>query len=83
MGEGLPYSMWRIEKLVGYLNVNFHLTTFCAGIFPGVRHRDRAVELAAAEPYPNPRAIEAGGIRALLEAAFEGRAPRPSSSAPS
>lgn len=37
----------------------------------------RAVELATAEPYPNPRAIEPEGIRALLEAAFDGRSPAP------
>ncbi len=41
---------------------------------------DRAVELATAEPYPNPRAIDSEGIRTLIEAAFSGLAPLPPSS---
>lgn len=37
---------------------------------------DRATALATASPYPNPQPLEAGAIRALLDDAFHGRAPR-------
>ncbi|AMO22367.1 maleylacetate reductase [Ramlibacter solisilvae] len=36
---------------------------------------DRACELALQSPYPNPRPLEAGAIRRLLQDAFEGRRP--------
>ena len=36
---------------------------------------DKAVDLARAEPYPNPRPLEREGLRALLRAAYEGRPP--------
>jgi maleylacetate reductase len=36
---------------------------------------DRATHLAMAHPYSNPRPIEAGAIRALLQSAFEGSRP--------
>jgi maleylacetate reductase len=38
---------------------------------------DRAVSLAAARPYPNPRPLEAAPLRRLLENAFFGRRPEP------
>ena len=38
---------------------------------------DRAAELAAQTPYPNPRPLERAALRALLQRAFEGAAPRP------
>jgi maleylacetate reductase len=38
---------------------------------------DRAAELAAATPYPNPRPHERNALRALLQRAFDGAAPRP------
>ncbi len=43
----------------------------------GLRHADldRAAELAAAAPYPNPRPVTREAIRALLEDAFHGRRP--------
>ena len=37
---------------------------------------EQAAEIAAAAPYWNPRPIERDGIRALLDDAFYGRAPR-------
>jgi maleylacetate reductase len=37
---------------------------------------DRAAEIATANPYWNPRAIDRAGIRALLDDAFHGRKPR-------
>jgi alcohol dehydrogenase class IV len=39
------------------------------------RHLETAADLAIANPYWNPRRITRDGIRALLEAAFEGRRP--------
>ncbi len=36
---------------------------------------DRACELALTTPYPNPRPVEARGLRRLLQDAFEGVAP--------
>ena len=43
----------------------------------GLRHADldRAAELAAAAPYPNPRPVTREDVRALLEDAFYGRRP--------
>jgi maleylacetate reductase len=43
----------------------------------GLRHADldRAAELAAAAPYPNPRPVSREDIRALLEDALHGRRP--------
>ncbi|TLU74370.1 maleylacetate reductase [Lichenicoccus roseus] len=42
---------------------------------------DRAADLAAARPYPNPRPIERGAIRALLDDAYHGRPPGTSAGA--
>jgi len=36
---------------------------------------DRAAELAAAAPYSNPRPVTREDVRALLQAAFDGRPP--------
>jgi maleylacetate reductase len=36
---------------------------------------DRAADLAVTTPYPNPRPLERGAIRELLQRAFEGAAP--------
>jgi alcohol dehydrogenase class IV len=36
---------------------------------------DAAADLAARDPYPNPRPLERAAIRALLQAAFDGRRP--------
>jgi len=43
----------------------------------GLRHADldRAADLAAAAPYPNPRPVTREDVRALLEDAFHGRRP--------
>ncbi len=37
--------------------------------------RDRAADLAAAQPYPNPQPLERAALRALLQRAFEGQPP--------
>ena len=36
---------------------------------------DRAADLAARTPYPNPRPLERGALRALLQRAYDGAAP--------
>ena len=36
---------------------------------------DRAADLAVTNPYWNPQPLERGAIRALLQAAWEGRRP--------
>jgi maleylacetate reductase len=36
---------------------------------------DRAADLAATTPYPNPRPLERGALRALLQRAFDGAPP--------
>jgi alcohol dehydrogenase class IV len=36
---------------------------------------DRAADLAASTPYPNPRPLERGALRALLQRAFDGAPP--------
>jgi len=43
----------------------------------GLAQRDleRAADLAAASPYPNPRPLERGALRALLDDAWHGRRP--------
>ena len=38
---------------------------------------DRACEIALANPYWNPRPIEAAPLRALLQRAWEGAEPQP------
>lgn len=38
---------------------------------------DRAADLAVTTPYPNPRPLERGAIRALLQRAWEGAPPAP------
>ena len=37
---------------------------------------DKAADIAVANPYPNPRALERGAIRKLLDDAFHGRRPQ-------
>jgi alcohol dehydrogenase class IV len=37
---------------------------------------DRAAELAAATPYPNPRALDRSALRALLQRAYDGAPPQ-------
>ncbi|HUG25273.1 maleylacetate reductase [Piscinibacter sp.] len=37
---------------------------------------DRAAELAAAAPYPNPRPLERAALRSLLQRAFDGQPPQ-------
>ena len=38
---------------------------------------DRAADLAVANPYPNPRALDRTALRALLQRAWDGAAPQP------
>ncbi len=47
------------------------LGSLAAGVFAGV-----AADLAVAAPYPNPAPLDRAAIRVLLQAAFDGTAPR-------
>ena len=38
---------------------------------------DRAADLAAQTPYPNPRPLDRAALRALLQRAWEGAPPTP------
>ena len=38
---------------------------------------DRAAEIAASNPYPNPRPLERVALRALLQRAYDGKPPAP------
>ncbi len=42
---------------------------------------DRATDIICETPYPNPRPLESGAIRAMLENAFQGHHPQPDSMA--
>jgi hypothetical protein len=37
---------------------------------------DRAADLAAGAPYPNPRPLERAALRALLQRAYDGAPPQ-------
>jgi alcohol dehydrogenase class IV len=79
-----PAAMTRIARALG-------TTSAAAGVYDlaadqgaplalrdlGLAERDldRAAELAAASPYPNPRSIERAALRALLDDAWHGRRP--------
>jgi maleylacetate reductase len=83
---GAPEAMARVARALGTqdaatglydlaqrLNAPLALSTI------GMKEADleRAVTLAAAQPYPNPLPLEAAPLRHLLENAFYGRRPQP------
>jgi maleylacetate reductase len=81
-----PEAMERIERAVGLANAPSGVFAFerTLGIPAGLREigmkerdLDRAVEIALANPYWNPRAIEAVPLRAMLQRAWEGIDPVP------
>jgi alcohol dehydrogenase class IV len=63
-----PLGMWYLAKSLGAPMSLAELGMPRDGI-------DRAVELVLANPYWNPEPLEPGRLRALLEAAYEGRPP--------
>ena len=79
-----PEAMARVARALGVTDVPGGLFDLARGLeVPtglkaiGMREEDldRAADLAAQNPYPNPRPIEREAIRALLDDAFHGRRP--------
>jgi maleylacetate reductase len=80
-----PEAMQRIARALGATgdapNALFHLARRCgapvslAAIGMPADGLDRAADLAAAAPYPNPRPLERGALRSLLQRAFDGLPP--------
>ncbi|WP_028223455.1 maleylacetate reductase [Paraburkholderia oxyphila] len=84
--EAAPEAMKRIAKAVGHENAAQGLYELArANGAPtalkdiGMREDqlDRATDLACSNAYWNPRPLERDAIRALLQRAFEGAAPKP------
>jgi maleylacetate reductase len=82
--EAAPETMARVARALGVSDAPAGLFDLARRIGApaslealGLRHADldRAAELAAAAPYPNPRPVIREAIRALLEDAFRGRRP--------
>lgn len=81
-----PEAMARIAAAIGADDAALGLHRMEAGLGMPTALRDlgmkeadldRACEIALANPYWNPRPIEAGPLRALLQRAWEGAEPRP------
>jgi len=82
--DAVPDAMARIARALGVDDAPVGLFDLARRIGApaslaelGLRHADldRAAELAAAAPYPNPRPVTREAVRALLEDAFYGRRP--------
>jgi alcohol dehydrogenase class IV len=81
---GAPEAMARIARALGAEDAATGLYDLAARLGAplalgaiGMKEADleRAVALAAARPYPNPRPLEAAALRRLLSDAFHGRRP--------
>jgi maleylacetate reductase len=81
---GAPDAMARIARALGAADAAQGLYDLAAALGAKVRlaelgmredDLDRAADLAALSPYPNPSPISRAGIRALLDDAFHGRLP--------
>jgi alcohol dehydrogenase class IV len=79
-----PEAMARVAKALGVKDAPQGLYDLAKGLGAPVALKDigmpesgldRAADLAVANPYWNPRPIERGAIRALLDDAFHGRRP--------
>ncbi|GAB0113644.1 maleylacetate reductase [Acidisoma sp. C75] len=84
---GAPEAMRRIatalgtdDAATGLFDLAERLGTPLALGALGMREADldRAAALAAAKPYPNPRPLEKGALRRLLDDAYHGRRPQQS-----
>ncbi|HYX90961.1 MAG TPA: maleylacetate reductase [Myxococcaceae bacterium] len=87
--EAAQEAMARVARALGVedapaglfdLACNLDVPTSLEAIGMRREDLDRAADLAAQNPYPNPRPIERAAIRALLEDAFRGRRPERSTS---
>jgi len=84
--DAAPEAMARIQRAIGTQDAASGLFDLAERLGApmsleqlGLRARDldRAADLAVAAPYPNPRPVERGAIRRLLDDAFHGRRPGP------
>ncbi|CAG4913080.1 maleylacetate reductase [Paraburkholderia saeva] len=82
--EAAPHAIARIARALGRPDAvaGLHALGQSLGVPRSLRELgmpadalDRAADLAAQTPYPNPRPLERGAIRALLQRAYEGAAP--------
>ena len=82
--QAAPDAMAKIARALGVANAAAGLQDLARKIGAPVSLQeigmkecdlDRAAEIAAANPYPNPRVLELGAIRELLDNAFHGRPP--------
>jgi maleylacetate reductase len=80
-----PVAMARIARALGAANAaqglhqlatDIGAPTALRALGLAERDLDRAAELATQSPYDNPRPVERAAVRALLDDAFQGRAPR-------
>ena len=65
-----PLALWRLAKAHG-------APLSLASIGMPEDGLDRAADIAASAPYPNPRPLERAALRALLQRAWAGEEPRP------
>ncbi|MEO7337784.1 MAG: maleylacetate reductase [Caldimonas sp.] len=81
-----PAAMKRIARALGVTDAArgvFDLAqrhgapTSLAAIGMALDSLDRATDLAASNPYPNPRPLERAALRALLQHAYDGHPPSP------
>ncbi len=81
---GSPEAMARIARALGAESAAAGLFDLAARLGAPLALKDigmtedgldRAADIAAANPYPNPRPIERGAIRQLLDNAFHGLRP--------
>jgi maleylacetate reductase len=81
-----PHAMARVARALGCADAARGVFDLAAGHGAPTSLRaigmptdglDRAAELAAQNQYPNPRPLERAALRALLQRAFDGEAPRP------
>jgi maleylacetate reductase len=79
-----PQALARISRALGGAEPAHWLQTLASGLGAPTSLReigmpadglDRAADLAAASPYPNPRPLERAALRALLQRAFDGAPP--------
>jgi alcohol dehydrogenase class IV len=83
--EAAPAAMWRVSRALGGtadpagalwdLGRRVGAPAALAELGLAASDLDRAAGLATANPYYNPRPVSRDGVRALLQAAFEGARP--------
>jgi maleylacetate reductase len=68
-GRYAPLALWELGRKVG-------APASLAALGMKENDLDRAADLATKNPYANPRPVDRAGVRALLQDAFVGHAPR-------